>query len=83
MKNYKRASRRRSKKLNFKRRVDIWIQYSEYHNRLNLKEKILKGEEQTFLKTTSCPCNCYSCSGINKYKRTPKFKILGDIFKEL
>jgi hypothetical protein len=83
MKNYKRAYRRWKKQVKFKRRVNLWIHDLTYNRKDGLKERILKGESHRFLKTTGCPCNCYMCSGMNKYKKIPKFKILKECFNDI
>jgi hypothetical protein len=67
-----RAYRRYMKWVKFKRRVDKYTQgtYSwDTARGLEWKEKILKGESCTWLKTTGKTCNCYMCSDYYKYRK--------------
>lgn len=83
MKNYSRAYNRQQKELKFKKRVKNWMNNNwndpNYYNQE--KQKALSGKGYTFLRTTSRPCNCYLCT-YEKYKRTPKTKVIRDAFKE-
>ena len=84
MKNYRRAYNRQQKELKFKKRVKNWFLYlsdnPKYKKEYYL-ELTLKGKCHTFLKTTSRPCNCILCT-YEKYKRTPKNKVIRDAFKD-
>ena len=79
-KNYKRAYRRHKRFVKFNNRTNVWIQsitvlYGESGELVSHGEKkkeILDGKSHNFLRTTGNPCNCYGCSGMFKYKRTPK-----------
>ncbi len=71
MKNLKRALRRHQWEVKFKKRIKNWLKDCT-KNKQSLVEEILKGEICTFLRTTGNPCNCYCCSGYNKYVRIQK-----------
>lgn len=73
MKNLSRAYNRHKQETKFKRRVKNWFAHPNWNDEKEIK-KALTGNGYTFLKTTSRPCNCFGCSGYNKYKRTPKHK---------
>lgn len=75
MKDYTRAKRRKDFDKKFRRRVRIWTQspwvyYPEGKERF--LEDVYKGESCTFLRHTLNPCNCWMCSGDNKYVRQQK-----------
>ena len=82
MKNYKRAERRHKKKVKFLKRLKKWF-YNIVDNESRREDEHLamQGKGYTFLRTTSCPCNCYMCSEYNKYKREPKNKVIKQEFK--
>lgn len=86
MKNYSRAFRRWKKEVNFKRRVNNWLKgtwsYSASEKE-EWKQRILSGKDCTFLRTTGNPCNCWMCSGYDKYERIPKFKINKNIWDDI
>ena len=85
MKYYKRALRRHQKQVKFKRRMENYLNGFSY-GRERIKEyrqAIIKGEAWTFLRTTASPCNCWMCSGYNKYKRKRKQYILKEAWKEI
>jgi hypothetical protein len=71
MKETKRALRRHQFATKFKKRIVNWtndcsaIDLTQKDFRLS----ILRGERNTFLRTTGNPCNCWGCSGDNKYVR--------------
>lgn len=77
MKNYSRAYNRHKKETNFKRRVKNWFAINWGNNKEEI-DKAEKGKAYLFLRTTGSPCNCYGCSGLYKYKRTPKHKVIKD-----
>lgn len=81
MKNLSRAYNRFKQETNFKRRVKNWFA-SHWKNEQEEIEKALTGNGYHFLRTTGNPCNCYGCSGCNKYKRTPKHKVIKDVLKD-
>jgi len=75
MKDYKKAKRRKISETKFRRRVRIWTQFSWVYSSTS-KEQYIKdvysGKDCTFLRTTLNPCNCWMCSGDNKYVRQQK-----------
>lgn len=82
MKDRKRAYRRYKKEIKFKKRIKNWARGSYsfgYKNREEWIDAILKGETSTFLRTTGTPCNCWMCSGENKYQRPQKQYIKKEI----
>lgn len=81
MKNYKRAERRHKQHTKFIGRVKKWFAQHWANDPKEIK-KALTGEGYTFLKTTSRPCNCYDCSGNNKYKRKKKAFVLKQMLDE-
>lgn len=80
MKNYSRAYNRQQKELKFKKRVKNWFALNWKNDAEEIK-RALTGDGYTFLKTTSRPCNCSMCT-YEKYKRTPKHKVIMDALKE-
>jgi len=98
MKNYKRAERRERSRNAVKRRIKNYLFFNVHvieNNRMTgeyltsnveKEEFVMKGRGFGFLRTTGCPCNCYSCSGANKYRRTrakAKQKVLKDIKEQM
>ena len=84
MKNLRRAYRRYKQEVKFERRIDIYIQ-SWWHNKhptSDIKNNIREGKESTFLRSTLNPCNCFSCSAMNKYNRNEQKKIDKLVIKE-
>lgn len=81
MKNLSRAYNRYMQHVKFKKRVKKWFSTSHYNQVEEIKEA-LTGKGYTFLRTTARPCNCYMCSTYEKYKRTPKHKVMKEAFKE-
>ena len=84
--NHKRTSayRRHKKWVNFKRRLINWTNwYYDPQRKAEDIEEALNGKAYTFLQTTGCPCNCYMCSGYNKYKRPKKQDILKEAYKDI
>lgn len=68
----KRAYRRYMKEVKFKKRVKTWTQGTYTWNpqlREEWIKEIFEGKASTFLRTTGRPCNCWMCSGENKYER--------------
>ena len=86
MKNYSRAYNRWKAECKFEKRIKLWIPANKCQYFFNkdyrliqmscedLRNKIREGECYTFLRWTSTPCSCSSCS-YPKYNRTPKNKI--------
>jgi len=76
MKDYTRAKRRKVFRAKFRRRVRIWTQSDSSwmfpEGREEFKQQVYKGKACTFLRHTLNPCNCYMCSGDNKYVRQQK-----------
>lgn len=86
MKDRNRAYRRHKKWVKFKRRLDMWVEKSssswcDYDS--DFKDNVIKGEYCTWMRTTSKPCNCFICSGENKYNRPQKQYILKEAFEEI
>ena len=79
------AFRRYMKWIKFKKRMNKWTSGFSYDTRQTKewRNEILKGESCTFLKTTGNPCNCWGCSGYNKYIRTPKHIILKEAYHDI
>lgn len=82
MKNLKRALRRHQWEKKFKKRIKNWFNGCT-KDRQSLIEETLKGECLTFLRTTGNPCNCYMCSGYNKYVRQQKQYVQKEIDEEI
>ncbi len=80
MKNYSRAYNRHKKHVKFVRRVKNWFG-SRWSSDPKEIERALKGEIAQFLRTTGRPCNCCGCTD-EKYKRTPKHKVISAALKE-
>jgi hypothetical protein len=80
MKNYSRAYSRHIKKVKFLKRLKNWLASSE--NKIEETEQALNGDCLTFLRTTGRPCNCFMCSGGNKYNRTPKHRVIQEAMRE-
>ena len=83
MKTYKRAYRRYKKWIKFKKRVDQWTNYWSPDPVRQYKADILAGRSCTWLKTTARPCNCFGCSGANKYVRPKKQDVLKEVWEEI
>lgn len=81
MKNYKRAKRRHDKKKILLKRIDNWLIGSK--NKREEKRAAIDGKCLLFLRTTGNPCNCYGCSGSNKYKRKQKALMLKSFLIDL
>lgn len=80
-----RAYRRYKKWIKFKKRTEKWTT-GTYSWKPELREewrkKILEGKSCTWLRTTGNPCNCYSCSEENKYRKD-RGKIKREVLKEV
>jgi hypothetical protein len=76
MKNLKRSERRSKQRSKLLRRAKIWVEtcYNLRKNRTKIINEIMEGKGFYFLRTTLNPCNCYMCSGYEKYKRVEQKK---------
>ena len=79
MKNMNRAYSRHIKKVKFLKRLKNWLASSK--NKIEETEQALNGDCLTFLRTTGRPCNCEMCT-YQKYKRTPKHKVIKEAMIE-
>ncbi len=96
MENRRRAFRRWKQHVKFLRRLKMWIKpgatryierdefgYPLIKSRAGVIKEALQGKCYTFLRTTSCPCNCWMCSGEYKYKRPSKSELNKHIWDEI
>lgn len=74
MKETKRALRRHQFATKLKKRIAIWAKdlNERYESKSEYTARVLKGEVSTFLRTTGNPCQCWDCTGANKYIRPRK-----------
>jgi hypothetical protein len=82
MKDLKKALRIHNAKIKLIKRINDWFD-TRWSSSLEMKEQAYRGEICTFLRTTGNPCNCYMCSGSNKFVREQKQYINKKIEKDL
>ncbi len=86
MKNMKRASRRYEKEVHQKRRAGNYYFWFCNHNDqswASFWNEVSEGIRCRWMKTTGNPCNCYDCTELYKYIRTPLHIIQREINEQL
>jgi hypothetical protein len=82
MKDLKKALRIHYAKVKLTKRINNWFN-TRWGSNLEMKEQAYRGEICTFLRTTGNPCNCYMCSGSNKFVREQKQYVVKKIKSDL